>query len=215
MGDQTRGGPPYDDPEATQVGAPPEGAIGDTTQDLTARRPEAVPGWSGDDAQQATWRQPVEAAPPSAQTPYTAPAQGPARHTPSGRGTAPAAVGVRPRRRRGRLNLARVIAPVLFLAAVIALFSAARSAGVIGGGDEPAKQPAAAATGKRTPKASVSASSTVTVKVRKVYRVKAGDTVSGIAAKFNTSAQELMDLNGLTSTTLRVGQKLKLPSPSP
>lgn len=214
MGDSTRGGPPYDDPEATQIGMPPAGVAGESTEDLTVRGSAASPEWSAGGAPEATWRQPADGPPAGDQTPYAPPPQGPVRRASGGRGMPPAAVGVRPRRRRARLNLARVIAPALFLVAVIALLSLAMNAGVIGGGEEPAKKPAAAATGKRSPKASASASATV-VKVRKVYRVKAGDTVSGIALKFDTTEQELMDLNGLTSTTLRVGQKLKLPSPSP
>ena len=51
--------------------------------------------------------------------------------------------------------------------------------------------------------------------MRKFYRVKAGDTLSVIAEKFHTTENELMIVNDLSSTTLRVGQRLKLPSPSP
>lgn len=43
------------------------------------------------------------------------------------------------------------------------------------------------------------------------YRVVSGDTLSGLAGRFRTTVRALMDLNGLTSTTLRVGQLLRVP----
>ena len=43
------------------------------------------------------------------------------------------------------------------------------------------------------------------------YTVRAGDTLSGIAAKFGTSTQNLASLNGITNPNfIRVGQKLKV-----
>ena len=47
------------------------------------------------------------------------------------------------------------------------------------------------------------------------YTVKAGDSLSRISQEMlgtNTRWKEIMDLNGLTSTTIRVGQVLKIPS---
>jgi LysM repeat protein len=41
--------------------------------------------------------------------------------------------------------------------------------------------------------------------------VVAGDTLSGIAARYRTTVQALRELNGLTSTIIRVGQVLKIP----
>jgi hypothetical protein len=44
------------------------------------------------------------------------------------------------------------------------------------------------------------------------YRVKSGDTLSGIAHHFHTTVGAITRLNGITSTTiLRVGQVLKIP----
>lgn len=43
------------------------------------------------------------------------------------------------------------------------------------------------------------------------YVVQKGDSLSKIAIKFNTSVRKIMELNGLKSTNIRVGQKLKLP----
>ena len=214
MGDPTRGGPPHDDPEATQIGAPPEGVVdesGASTGALSAD--EAATRWAPLDAgaPEPTRLQPTYAAPPTGQAPPR-PADGGTLGRSSGMTRAPSgAAGTRPRRRRrARLNLPRLIAPIVFLAAVIAVLSIAVDSGVIGG-KKAAKTPAATATGKNTTKASGSS----VVKVRKFYRVKAGDTLSVIAEKFHTTENQLMIVNNLSTTTLRVGQRLKLPSPSP
>lgn len=45
-----------------------------------------------------------------------------------------------------------------------------------------------------------------------VYIVKAGDTLYSIARKFNTTVNELVNLNNLNSTILSIGQEVKLPS---
>lgn len=52
-------------------------------------------------------------------------------------------------------------------------------------------------------KASVSTSTST-------YTVQRGDTLGGIASKHGTSYQHLMQLNGLSHTTIYVGQKLKV-----
>jgi hypothetical protein len=44
------------------------------------------------------------------------------------------------------------------------------------------------------------------------YRVKSGDTLYVIAQKFNTTVKAIQQLNGLTSTTLHIGQTLKIPA---
>lgn len=43
------------------------------------------------------------------------------------------------------------------------------------------------------------------------YRVKSGDTLSSIAARFNTTVKKLKAANGLTSNIIRVGQVLVVP----
>ena len=46
-----------------------------------------------------------------------------------------------------------------------------------------------------------------------VYTVKAGDTLSGIAAKYGTTYQKLASYNGITNPNIiHVGQKIKIPS---
>ena len=47
------------------------------------------------------------------------------------------------------------------------------------------------------------------------YAVQQGDTLSTIAQRFGTTADELTRINGLTNpNTLDIGQKLKIPTPS-
>jgi membrane-bound lytic murein transglycosylase D len=45
----------------------------------------------------------------------------------------------------------------------------------------------------------------------KSYRVRRGDTLSGIASRHKTSVRNLRQLNNLKGSTLRVGQNLKVP----
>ncbi len=44
-----------------------------------------------------------------------------------------------------------------------------------------------------------------------IYRVRPGDTLEKIGKKFGVSWREIKRINGLKSTTIRVGQKLKIP----
>lgn len=44
-----------------------------------------------------------------------------------------------------------------------------------------------------------------------LYIVKAGDTLYNIAKKYKTTWQELMRINNLTSTLLRIGKQLIVP----
>jgi LysM repeat protein len=49
-----------------------------------------------------------------------------------------------------------------------------------------------------------------------VYVVKSGDNLGRIASRNGTTVRELQRLNNLTTTQIRVGQKLKLPArPAP
>ncbi|MBI4787317.1 MAG: LysM peptidoglycan-binding domain-containing protein [Chloroflexi bacterium] len=45
------------------------------------------------------------------------------------------------------------------------------------------------------------------------YRVKAGDTLSAIAATYGVSVQAIKNANGLQSDTIRIGEELVIPAP--
>ena len=97
--------------------------------------------------------------------------------------------------------VARIAFPVVFLIAVIALIGIVVQSGVMGS-DQPTATPTAAAT-------KAGRSTTVTKK----YVVKTGDSLSTIAARFNTTTSQLHalnpDLSG--SSTVIVGQKIIVP----
>ena len=45
------------------------------------------------------------------------------------------------------------------------------------------------------------------------YIVKSGDSLYSIAKKYNTTVNELMKFNNLTSNVLSIGQRIKIPTP--
>lgn len=47
------------------------------------------------------------------------------------------------------------------------------------------------------------------------YTVQRGDTLFSIAQRFQTTVEELKQLNGLADNTIYVGQRLKVPAPPP
>jgi LysM repeat protein len=97
--------------------------------------------------------------------------------------------------------VARIAFPVVFLIAVIALIGIVVQSGVMSS-DEPSTTPTTNAT-----KAGGSTS------VTKKYVVQEGDSLSTIAARFNTSTSELMTLNPdlSGSSTVVVGQRIVVP----
>jgi LysM repeat protein len=111
--------------------------------------------------------------------------------------------GARPRPRpaassdTGR-KVARIAAPAVFLIGCIVLIAIVFQSGIIGGKSEPVVTP--------TP------SVTQTKSAYKTYRVKAGDSWSAIAVKFNTTTDVLQAANpSLSTTTLIVGEKIRVP----
>ena len=95
-------------------------------------------------------------------------------------------------------KIARIAAPAVFLVACIALIAIVFQSGVIGGKTQPANTP--------TPLA------TQTQSAYKTYKVKAGDSWSGIAVKFNTTTDVLQAANpDLSTTTLVVGERIRVP----
>jgi LysM repeat protein len=71
--------------------------------------------------------------------------------------------------------------------------------------------------GTPTPESeTATATATVTTAAGGVYVVKEGDYPSSIAEQFGISVEELMEANGITDpTSLKVGQELIIPTPSP
>jgi hypothetical protein len=104
-------------------------------------------------------------------------------------------------------SVARIAAPVVFLVAVIAFISIVMSSGITG--DEPGSAP----TQSPTPKATRTKSATQPTRAAaNTYVIKSGDTLSGIAAKFDVTVGALEELNpDLSASTLVVGDKIKIP----
>jgi len=154
------------------------------------------------DAPPAAAPQPAAARRPAA-APQPAAARRPATPAPRPSRPRPAAAP-----RAGRI-VARVAAPVVFLVAVLIVLSIVSQSGVIGGKAEPAVTP--------TPKATKTKSGgSVKPTTYKLYVVKTGDTMSGIAVKFQVSTSEIEALNPkMSSSTLVVGTKIKVPKPVP
>jgi LysM repeat protein len=105
----------------------------------------------------------------------------------------------------GRRTVARIAAPAVFLVAVIVLVALVFQSGVIGGQSGVAVSP--------TPTASSTKSGSPAPQgATKIYVVKSGDTLSGIAVKFNTTMAVIEDLNpDMSTTTLVAGAKIKVP----
>jgi len=113
------------------------------------------------------------------------------------------------------VRLARLVAPVVFLAAVLVVFSLAWRTGVVGDGEggTPVASPSPKASAKKTPTEEPTAEPDAGSKTE-TYTVKAGDTLSGIAERFDTTVTELEDLNADQDLrTLNPGQELNVPSP--
>ena len=96
--------------------------------------------------------------------------------------------------RAGRM-VARMAAPAVFLVAVLIVLSIVFQSGVIGGNAEPAVTP--------TPKSTKTKSGgNAKPTTYKLYVIKSGDTMSGIAVKFHVSTSEIEALNPKMSLSL-------------
>lgn len=85
---------------------------------------------------------------------------------------------------------------------------------------EPASTPSPTATSRATPSSpATSPTATLTytpisytpTPAHLVYVVEAGDTLSGIARRFNTTVNAIMEMNSLSSDLLSIGQELFIP----
>jgi LysM repeat protein len=98
--------------------------------------------------------------------------------------------------------VARIAAPIVFLIAVIALIGIVVQSGVMDS-DTSTPTPTVTATGS---------GGGTTGAATKKYVVQSGDSLSTIAARFNTTTSELRALNPeLTGSTVVVGQRIVVP----
>lgn len=88
-----------------------------------------------------------------------------------------------------------------------------QTAGLSAGPTVPASGSATTSpTASTSPSAGSSGSTPSSAPVSQTYKVKAGDTLIGIAAKFGTTPKAISQLNGITNpSSLKVGQILKIP----
>jgi LysM repeat protein len=132
----------------------------------------------------------------------------------------PAAARDRP---AGQLALGALML-VAFAAIALARLSGVADGGLVAGAASPSPQaPLAAAVPTPAPSpapthaASAAASPILTpgpspTQPMRTYKVKGGDTLSGIAARFGTTVRALIDLNGIDNPSrIAIGARLKLP----
>jgi resuscitation-promoting factor RpfA len=109
----------------------------------------------------------------------------------------------------GRLSLARLLAPIALIAFTVAVLVIVMGSGVVG--DDSSSE----TTGARDLPTATERSTTSTgqkkQKIRAAYTIRANDTLSGIAARFGTTVERLLELNpDLDPQGLVAGQKIKL-----
>ena len=103
---------------------------------------------------------------------------------------------------------ARLLAPLALLAVVVAVVFVVSSSGTSSGGTTTTTRPAATATKHAKTRRTADERA---AKGRKVYHVKAGDTLSSIASATGVSADQITELNpSLDPQGLQVGQAIKL-----
>lgn len=214
--DTTRRGPHNDDPEATSAMWPlPDGDQGDVADDKSAGRSAESRAHSA--APQRGASAPHDRTPDQESTSVlsaSAAAHGgvPTRVAPDGGRdwldqplpATPAPVRARagrPRLRRSGPAWPRIVAPIVLLAAVLAVVTLSVHAGVLG-----TKSSVTHPIARTSPTAT-------TTKKHHFYRVRKGDTMSTIAAKYKISLSQLLLLNPhASSSTLAIGQKLRVPA---
>jgi LysM repeat protein len=215
--DTTRRGSHDDDPEATGAMWPlPDGGQGEVADDESGRRSaesrtHAAPPQRG--APASFDRAPDQESTSVLSASAAAHGGDPTRVAPDGGRdwldqpppTTPAPARTRagrPRLRRRGPAWPRIVAPIVLLVAVLAVVTLSVHAGVLGGAKSSATHP----TVRISPTAT-------TTKKHHLYRVRKGDTMSTIAAKYNISLSQLLLLNPrASSSTLAIGQKLRVPA---
>ena len=108
-----------------------------------------------------------------------------------------------------RVWVARLMAPLAFFAAAT-IFIVLIQAGLNGGSTQAASTATAGPTISE-PTTSAPTTNTGPRKKKKTYRVKNGDTLESIAAKFNTTVDDLLTLNPTVDPlALSPGQKIRV-----
>jgi hypothetical protein len=137
-----------------------------------------------------------------------------------------ALIGPRPR----RLGTAALLVLGLVLAGFLVAWIGLGGLGAILGPSDASPTPRSSASGGPSPSSEPSASVEPSVSASLAptpapeptptpaptpvtYIVQSGDTLNAIAARFGTTAQAIMDANGLTSEIIQVGQVLIIPIP--
>ena len=106
---------------------------------------------------------------------------------------------------RGQLK--RYGAPAAFLAAVTIAVLLVRS----GLQTKASPGTTSVATTQSTPTATGKTTGTTTAKRKQFYSLRAGETLSDVAIRFNTTVEELLALNpGIEPTNLNVGQRIRV-----
>jgi LysM repeat protein len=104
-----------------------------------------------------------------------------------------------------RAWVARLAAPVAFFVAATVLIIVVES-GLNGGGSAATTSPPPAASTPTT-----TAGTTTAPKKKRIYRVRGGDTLESIAAKFNTTVDDLLQLNpNVDPLALSPGQRIRV-----
>ena len=99
-----------------------------------------------------------------------------------------------------RRRVARVAAPLAFLAAVTVAVLLVRA-----GLDE------ASSRGETTTPTATAPTTTTPTPARRFYRIRAGDTLAAIAPRFGLTEAELVALNpGIEPTALHIGQRIRV-----
>ena len=104
---------------------------------------------------------------------------------------------------RTRTWAARLVAPLAFFAAAIVLILLVQS-GLSADDSDPG-------TSATPPPAETTSGTTTAATERKRYRVRRGDTLESIAAKFGTTVERLIELNpNIDPLALSPGQKIRV-----
>ena len=105
-----------------------------------------------------------------------------------------------------RVWAARLAAPVAFFAAATVLVILVESG--LNGGSSTATSPSAAPT---LTSPTTSSGTSAAKKKKRFYRVKQGETLESIAAKFHTTTDDLVRLNpGIDALALQPGQRIRI-----